>query len=141
VLSFGPEARAVARRWCAEIDDRGPLWTLHAARADGPVLASLRERLGAALVGWRLLLAGPEVDVLAARSLAIEHGAVAAEIVAYVTSSVRKRVYCAHCRELTSTGHAAGETVRCRNCNRDLVIHHHVSRRIGAYLGFAADTA
>nr|WP_133995978.1 dimethylamine monooxygenase subunit DmmA family protein [Streptomyces sp. 846.5] len=148
VLSFGREGRETAERWISGIGDisdvgdigtAGPCWARHAERADEELLAALREQLRTALVGWRLMLAGPEAEVLPARSEALMHGAVPAEIRVHVTSARRKRVHCPHCQQVTATDRAVDESVRCGGCGRELAIYHHVSRRTGTYLGFMAD--
>lgn len=138
VLSFG-DGRRVAERWVASIGPERALWTRHAERADDSVLAALREQVERARVGWRLMLAGPEADVLPAQSVALRHGAVPAEVRVHVTSTRDKRVHCPHCRDVTRADLAVDETVPCDGCDRELVVYHHVSRRLGAYLGFMVD--
>lgn len=139
VLAFGGDGGAVAAAWVAELGAGRPVWVRYADGADDTTLSALREQLSAARVGWRLLLAGPEADVLLARSVALGHGAVPAEIRAHATSTELKRVHCPHCKETTVAGCAVAQTFRCRGCGRTLMIHHHVSRRGSAYLGYLAD--
>nr|WP_275585788.1 dimethylamine monooxygenase subunit DmmA family protein [Geodermatophilus sabuli] len=92
-----------------------------------------------ARVGWRLMLAGPEVDVLAARAVATGLGLLDAEIRTAVTGADHKRVSCPHCRVITEAEVPVGAEVPCRGCARRLHVYAHVSRRTGAYLGFMAD--
>ncbi|MEY9838255.1 ribosomal protein S27E [Streptacidiphilus sp. EB103A] len=142
VMSFGREGRETAERWIGDIGATvaaAPCWTHHTEHTDEAVLAALREQLRTALVGWRLMLAGPEAEVLPARSEALRHGAVPAEIRIHVTSARRKRVHCPHCQDVTATDRAVDESVPCGGCGRELAIYHHVSRRTGTYLGFMAD--
>ncbi|WP_146240029.1 dimethylamine monooxygenase subunit DmmA family protein [Prauserella flavalba] len=140
VMSFSAEGRAVARRWAAALTATGaPVWAWHGDGATERALAELRDRLDGATVGWRLMLAGPEADVLRARSLAVERDAIDAEIRVHVCGTGRKRVWCAHCGGTTETECEAGQAVACANCGRGLLVHDHVSRRHAAYLGVLAD--
>jgi hypothetical protein len=129
VLAFDEAAATVAAIWCEEIQALdAPLWYAEDASA-------LEEQLAGATVGWRLMLAGPQADVLAARSLAVEHGAIDAEITIVVTDDRERRVRCAHCTTSTRT---AAARVHCAGCGRALDVHEHVSRRHAAYLGVAS---
>jgi hypothetical protein len=91
------------------------------------------------VVGWRLLVAGPEDGVLRARARALRQGAVPAEVLTHVTGVPVRRVSCAHCAQETETLAPIGDTCLCRGCGRTLHVYHHVSRRLGAYLGYMVD--
>jgi hypothetical protein len=139
LLGFGSRGCAITTAWAADVPAGRPVEVLAADVADAAVLEVLAARISAARIGWRLMLAGPEVDVLAARAVAVRAGVLDAEIRAAVTSTERKQVFCPHCRTTTSTtAPVAGET-RCDGCGRRLHVYGHVSRRTGAYLGFMAD--
>jgi phytoene/squalene synthetase len=139
LLGFGTDGRALVHRWTAEVAAGTPVDVRLAGRADEETLAGLADRVAGAVVGWRLMLAGPEVDVLAARAVAIAGGALDAELRVAVTGTEQKRVYCPHCRTTTTTtAPVAGETP-CDGCGRRLHVYAHVSRRTGSYLGFLAD--
>ena len=133
VMSFGPAAAPIAAGWKARIT--APVWYWQGEAATGEVLALLATEIQNAKVGWRLMLAGPEVDVLRACAVAEKGGAVASEIVAFVVEGPRRRVWCAHCGT-TTDGEAA--TIECGGCARRLKIEPHVSRRHAAYLGVEA---
>lgn len=139
LLGFGARGAAVVARWRSAAPPAVATWAHTARRADEPTLALLEARLAAARVGWRLMLAGPELDVLAARALATRLGALEAEIRVAVTSTRRRRVWCAHCRTTTETGQPVSGETPCRGCGRRLHVYAHVSRRQGSYLGFQAD--
>jgi hypothetical protein len=62
-----------------------------ADRADDRTLTALADRVAGAVVGWRLMLAGPEVDVLAARAVAVAGGALDAELRIAVTGGQHRR--------------------------------------------------
>jgi hypothetical protein len=133
VMSFGAEAAPVAQRWCAGTS--GPTWRWHGDSATAEALALLADETSKARVGWRLMLAGPEIDVLRACAVAENGGALASEIVGFVVESRRRRVRCAHCGTTTD---AESVTVECVGCGRRLRVEAHVSRRHAAYLGVEA---
>ena len=139
LVGFGARGCAISTAWAADVPAGRPVEVLAADDADESVLAVLTARIAGARVGWRLMLAGPEDDVLAARAVALRAGVLDAEIRCAVTGTERKRVYCPHCRATTTTtAPVAGETP-CDGCGRRLHVYAHVSRRAGAYLGFMAD--
>lgn len=139
ILSFGADAAGVARGWAREVArlDR-PVWTWHGDGAD-PVLGELADRAGAARVGWRLMLAGPEADVLAARATATAAGLLDPELTLLVTDDRRRRVWCSHCGATTLAEVAVDDVTDCAGCGRSLLAYHHVSRRHAIYLGFMVD--
>ncbi|SEP20526.1 dimethylamine monooxygenase subunit DmmA family protein [Trujillonella endophytica] len=139
LLGLGARGAAHVQRWRAAVRPGVPVWAHTAARADDATLQLLAAEVGGARVGWRLLLAGPEVDVLAARAVATGLGALDSEIGVAVTSTRRRRVWCAHCRDTTETTQPVSGEVRCRGCGRRLHVYAHVSRRRGAHLGFQVD--
>ena len=136
VLAFGPAAAPVAERWCDRIAALGrPVRLERSARATDEVLAALAGQLRDATVGWRLMLAGPEADVLRARAVALDGGALDAELTMLVTGDDRRRVWCAHCGATTEARVRPGGSVPCAGCGLVLVVHAHVSRRRAAHLG------
>jgi hypothetical protein len=138
-LSFGLEGQAAVDAWLARTEPSVPRRRLAAAAADEAALAALATELDGAVVGLRVLLGGPQADVYAARAAAVGLGLIDEEPVLLVTSEAAKRVHCPHCKGLTMTEQPVGATVPCRRCRRQLVIHHHFSRRTASYLGFMAD--
>ncbi|WP_225219053.1 dimethylamine monooxygenase subunit DmmA family protein [Arthrobacter gallicola] len=98
----------------------------------------LHAQLRAAVVGTQLVLAGPETDVLAARTDALAYGMVSAEILLLSRSDPARRVYCPHCRTITRTVLEPGSRLCCSGCHRGLEIFDHFSRHLAAYLGVAA---
>lgn len=96
-----------------------------------------------AVVGWRLMLAGPLADVLHARSLALTAGLLDAEILVSTTEVDRIPVSCAHCARTTlvtalTTGRAA-RLLTCGGCGENLVIHEHLSPLRAGFLGVKHD--
>lgn len=96
----------------------------------------LEMMLDGAVVGWRLLIAGALLDVLRARSLALNSGLLDAEIIVGTTSVENIAVTCAHCEAMTVVAATIGEVVVCVSCQEHLLIHHHLSRRRASFLGF-----
>ncbi|NEK57890.1 hypothetical protein GCU56_08405 [Geodermatophilus sabuli] len=139
VLGFGDPGRAIVHDWAAATPAGRLTWCVVAERADDATLTALAAQVRTARVGWRLMLAGPEVDVLAARAVATGLGLLDAEIRTAVTGADHKRVSCPHCRVITEAEVPVGAEVPCRGCARRLHVYAHVSRRTGAYLGFMAD--
>ncbi|GAA3193505.1 dimethylamine monooxygenase subunit DmmA family protein [Actinocorallia longicatena] len=138
IVSLGEAALPVAAAWAAEIAPGLPLRHVHAEVLDEALLARFGRELGRAVVGWRLMLAGPEDEVQVLRARAAEAGALPCEVRAHATATGALRVYCAHCR---TTGRAAveiGGVLPCTGCGADLVVHAHHSRRLAAYLGTRA---
>jgi hypothetical protein len=137
ILAFGRSAHPVARSWAAAAGTRARL--VHRPEQDEDAAMTVRAEAAAARVGWRLMLAGPEADVLSARAEAIRLGAVPAEVGTHVTDTGLRRVLCLHCDAVTPARADVGATVPCGGCGRGLHVYHHVSRRRAAYMGFQAD--
>ncbi|WP_210583176.1 dimethylamine monooxygenase subunit DmmA family protein [Streptomyces sp. GESEQ-35] len=140
VLTFGPAASVLAAAWQSALETLGrPVWSRHDEQATADCLAELRAQISAATVGWRLLLAGPQSEVLAAYSEAVRGGVLDAEITVVVTETEHRRVWCAHCESTTSAEVMLGAEVPCAGCGRSLFVYHHVSRLHAAHLGFMTD--
>jgi hypothetical protein len=145
VLAIGAEAADIAAGWTAQItaERLGAELRVHLV-ADATVACSaLDTELADAVVGWRLLLAGPAHACLRVRARAHELGAADDEITIASTEVDTREIYCAHCRTTTAAPVGLTEEISCPGCARKLLVYHHVSRRIGAHLGFATngDTA
>jgi hypothetical protein len=150
VLSSGPAGAAVADGWLAEIRAGAKsAWTCQVEgtgtaddfeTAAGPDwVAALVEALDRARVGVRIMVAGPELVVLDAARAARGAGALDAELTLHATHTGLKRIRCVHCHTDTRATVEVAETVRCAGCERDLVVYHHLSRRLGAYFGYFGD--
>jgi dimethylamine monooxygenase subunit C len=139
VLALGEAAGEAVATWGASLRDAGvPTRVARPADVD-EALAVLAEELASAHVGWRLLAAAPEADLLRIRAAAHAAGVLDAEIVVHATEVAVRRVLCAHCDAVTETTAEVGGTCACAGCGRELHVYHHVSRRLAAYLGFMAD--
>lgn len=137
VVSF-PGAAGISAGWISELArSRADWWA--ARGAANALLPGLRKRLEAETVGFRLLVAGPESDVLAAAAVARAAGVIPAEMTLHATSDTTRRVYCVHCKVTSTVTAEVGEVAECAGCGRGLMVFAHLSRHSGAYLGFLAD--
>lgn len=139
VLALGHDAEPVAGAWTAGACSAGI--PVSAVRTDdlGEALALLEADLASAVVGWRLHVAGPEAEVLHVQARARALGAVDSEVIAHVTGVPARQVLCLHCDAVTETDVLVGGAVTCAGCGGELHLYHHVSRRLGSYLGYLAD--
>jgi dimethylamine monooxygenase subunit C len=139
VLAIGTGAVDVAARWVAQItaSRRDADLRVHHAADVSAACTALDADLADAVVGWRLLLAGPAHACLRVRARALELGADDDEITVASTEVATRNVYCAHCRATTTAAVGLTEHIPCSGCGRRLLVYYHVSRRIGAHLGFA----
>jgi hypothetical protein len=139
VLAFGSEASQVASAWCREIAGRAaPLVSLDSG-TEPSIMDRLTDVLAASVTGLRVMITGPEQEVLAAQSTARTAGLIDAELALHVTSAASRRVYCVHCKTTSSVEAAVDEVAACHGCGRELLVFAHFSRRSGSFLGFLAD--
>ena len=106
--------------------------------ANQEALTELRSALGRSHVRVRLVLAGPPADIRAAAAAAAECGLQQEEITLLSDESAPRVIYCPHCHTTTRTLRPAGSEVQCQGCSTTLATTDHFSRRMGAYLGYAA---
>lgn len=129
VVAVGQTARGVAEGWVDEI--RGLCRPVdHSFHAHPP----LDEWLARARVGYRLMLAGPQADLLRLRARAAV--LLDAELTLLVTDDRERPVWCVHCGTTTRAEAEVDGRAACAGCARELVVHHHVSRAHGSYLGY-----
>lgn len=95
------------------------------------------ERLAVATVGLRLYVVGPEPFVRRVVVAAAAAGLDDDEVLREVRGSRARRVWCAHCKVVTED--VTCDPVDCAGCGRSLIVYHHFSRRLGAFMGFQAD--
>ncbi len=135
-VAVGRDAVDVATTWLAGAVAPG---RLHAVADTDEALDVVDAELADARVGWRLLVAGPLTAVLPLRARALAGGLVDAEVAVATTSTDDLPVACAHCAVVTSAPTRVGGVVACSGCERRLLVHHHVSRRQGTFLGYQVD--
>ena len=140
VVSFGQDGLVVAGWWLTEIAGLpAPSWSLSSEGAAADLLPALTTRLRQSATGLRLMVVGPEQDVLAVQSCALEAGLIHAELTLFATSTKARSLYCAHCKTTSSVQAAVGSVAPCAGCGRGLMVYSHLSTRSGSYLGFLAD--
>ncbi|WP_405539551.1 hypothetical protein OG787_46400 [Streptomyces sp. NBC_00075] len=140
IMSVGDQARAIARAWARSLEESGAVAVArHWPDAGQVAVEALAQEMRSATVGWRLMLAGPEADVLVLQAAALREGAVRTEIRTHATDRQERRTLCTHCGHITRSRTALGATHPCGGCARTLVVYHHVSRRHAAYMGYMAD--
>jgi hypothetical protein len=140
VVAFGPEAEQVAAAWRRDIAQLAmPLVSVDGGSDTSQTIRRLTGVLASSTTGLRLMVAGPEQEVLAAQSAARGAGMIDDELVLHVTSAELRRVYCVHCKTTSSARAAVDEVTSCAGCGLQLLIFSHLSRRSGSYLGFLAD--
>lgn len=139
VLAIGAAAEPIARQWAAEVTKHRPdaaLLIHHVADADA-ACSALRADLAGAVVGWRLLLAGPAHACLRVRSAAIDLGVADDEMTIASTEVGTREIFCPHCKHTALARVDLTDELPCSGCGRVLFVHYHVSRRLGTHLGFA----
>ena|SRR5690349_24637553 len=143
VVGIGAAAESIVERWITQIrgahPDASPSVHLVGSDADDAAAEAVSADLGAALVGWRLLIAGPADACLRLRAHALRGGVGDDEIVVATTAVTNREVACAHCGARTRADVGLEDVVACVGCHRNLLVYYHVSRLRGAHLGFMVD--
>lgn len=145
VVGFGAEAEVVVTEWQNQIVERHPraAVTVHlvgtAPDDDATAAAAVSADLIEALVGWRLMIAGPADACLRLRAHALRCGVADDEILVASTTVATRDVLCAHCGTRSSADVELEGVTSCLGCGRNLFVYYHVSRLKGAHLGFMVD--
>lgn len=140
VIALDAAADDIVADWVNQIEEsaRGAVRVHHAAD-DHRARQVLSDDLDHAVVGWRLMIAGPADACLRLRSHAMACGVADDEMTVASTETTRRDVSCAHCATVTSASVQLQEVTPCSGCGRNLFVYYHVSRRLGAHLGFMVD--
>jgi len=139
LLAVGACAEPVVEQWAAEVTAHRPGADLRVHHVPDPeaACAALAADLADAVVGWRLLVAGPAHACLRVRSAAMRLGVGDDEMTIASTEVGTREIFCAHCKHTTVAEVELTGEVPCSGCGRELFVHYHVSRRLGTHLGFA----
>jgi hypothetical protein len=142
VVAIGDQAGCIADDWTAQIVARHPGADVrvHAVADDVAAAEAVTVDLAHAVVGWRLMIAGPADACLRLRAHALRFGVADDEITVASTTVAVRAVHCAHCGTLTRTEVDLEDVAMCTGCDRELLVYYHVSRRLGAHLGFTTGT-
>lgn len=88
--------------------------------------------------GVRLMIAGPQYDVLTAMATARECGLESGEITGFATSVEDLPLFCPHCQWISRAYAEPFGTHICSGCQRELMIRPHFSSQRGSFLGVDA---
>jgi hypothetical protein len=106
-------------------------------RAVADLLLNLAYRLQRETIGLRLYAIGTEAFLWDAHNTARQAGLGTGEIFLTHAGSLRRRVYCTHCK--TINDNVTTSITQCRACQANLFVRDHFSRRLAAFMGVAAD--
>ena len=103
VVTLCDQAEPVVTEWTAQILARRPAAEVrvHRVRDDAAASAAVSADLADAVVGWRLMIAGPADACLRLRAHALRHGVGDDEITVASTAVAVRDVRCAHCAAVT----------------------------------------
>jgi dimethylamine monooxygenase subunit C len=110
---------------------------VRAFRAVADLLAHLSHVLAREKVGLRLYAAGSEAFLWDVMNLARAAGLGGGEVFLNQAGTLRRRVYCTHCRTMNED--VETNIVACRGCGASLFVRDHFSRRLAAFMGVKMD--
>ncbi len=141
LVGTGRGAAAVLDGWRARAGDRPVLAFRDENTEESGDRAAvwLEPALASARTGWRLMIAAPAADVLRLSALARRAGMIEAEIRAFAVQDGVSPLVCVHCRTDFEAEGEPGDEVDCPGCGLRLVVHQHLSRRLGRLAAFVAD--
>jgi hypothetical protein len=108
-----------------------------AFRSVADLLSHLSYRLARELVGLRLYAAGTEAFLWDVANTARAAGLSGEEIFLTQAGSLRRRVYCTHCKSMNEE--VTTNIADCRACGARLFVRDHFSRRLAAFMGVMVD--
>jgi DNA-directed RNA polymerase subunit RPC12/RpoP len=108
-----------------------------AFRAVADLLATLAVRLAREAAGLRLYAVGTEAFLWDAHRVAAQAGLGQGEVYLSHAGSLKRRVYCSHCKTMNED--VTTSLVKCRACGANLFVRDHFSRRLAAFMGVAVD--
>ncbi len=111
--------------------------TLRKFRATADLKTNLSHRLQRAPVGLRLYAVGTEAFLWDINNIAAAAGLGPGEIFLAQAGSLRRRVYCTHCKTMNED--VTTSIVTCSACGASLFVRDHFSRRLAAFMGVAVD--
>jgi hypothetical protein len=110
---------------------------LRAFRAVADLRSHLSHRLARETMGFRLYALGSEAFLWDVMTLGREAGLGEGEIFLNQAGTLRRRVYCTHCK--TMNENVATHIVVCQACGASLFVRDHFSRRLAAFMGVKVD--
>lgn len=141
VIAFGPDTAGIVSQWTGQLAAHRPgaAPRVHVVTDDAGARAAVATDLSDAVVGWRLMIAGPADACLRLRAFALQCGAGDDEITVATTDVAIRDVRCVHCAAVNHARVDLEDVLPCAGCGRNLLVYYHVSRRLGAHLGFMID--
>jgi dimethylamine monooxygenase subunit C len=141
VVAFGRDTADIVATWTAQLAARHPdaAPRVHLVDDDAAARATVTAALADAVVGWRLMIAGPADACLRLRAHALNCGVGDDEITVASTEVATRDVRCVHCGTVRHAAVDLEDVLPCTGCDRNLLVYYHVSRRLGAHLGFMID--
>jgi dimethylamine monooxygenase subunit C len=137
LAGVGPDADGVLDDWQREAVV--PVVRIHRADDADAAATALADAVGRAVVGTRVLLAGPPGACLRLRAAAFTAGVEDDEILVHPAGAGVLDLWCCHCDHVSRVEAAIGDELECRGCGRLLTVYHHVSRVSGRFLGWQVD--
>jgi hypothetical protein len=116
---------------------QAPRGEARAFRAVADLLATLAVRLQREPVGFRLYAVGTEPFLWDVNNIAQAAGLGQGEIFLTHAGSLKRRVYCSHCKTMNED--VTTSIIKCRGCGANLFVRDHFSRRLAAFMGVAVD--
>jgi predicted RNA-binding Zn-ribbon protein involved in translation (DUF1610 family) len=110
---------------------------VRAFRAVADLFAHLAHRLAREPVGFRLYAAGTEAFLWDTMNIARQTGMGKGEVFLSHAGSLRRRVYCTHCKTMIED--VTTSIVPCPACGANLFVRDHFSRRLAAFMGVKVD--
>jgi hypothetical protein len=108
-----------------------------AFRSVADLLSHLSYHLAREPVGLRLYAVGTEAFLWDVANTARMAGLGGEEILLTQAGSLRRRVYCTHCKSMNED--VATNIADCRGCGARLFVRDHFSRRLAAFMGVMVD--
>lgn len=138
----GVTGAAFDERWTISADSRAIPATDsavadHRFRSEQHLLIALSHRLAAERMGFRLYATGTEPFLWTVANHAREFGLTGGEVRLHAHGSAARRVFCNHCRTITSG--VTTNIVPCAGCRANLFVRDHFSRRLNAFAGVQVD--
>jgi hypothetical protein len=108
-----------------------------AFRSVADLLSHLAHHLAREPVGLRLYAAGTEAFLWDVANTARAAGLGRDEVFLAQAGSLRRRVYCTHCKSMNED--VVTNIALCRACGARLLVRDHFSRRLAAFMGVMVD--
>jgi predicted RNA-binding Zn-ribbon protein involved in translation (DUF1610 family) len=110
---------------------------VRAFRSVADLLMHLQHRLGREAAGFRLYALGKEAFLWDVMNVGRGAGLGRGEVFLTQLGSLKRRVYCTHCKTMIED--VTTNIVTCPECRANLFVRDHFSRRLAAFMGVIVD--